>query len=123
MRRRHPEPRPVARQHPAVVEPQPAEGLVGEQQVAVEVDPVDQRGDLRRGRDSELGLDHAAEHHAQPEGARRVDHPHSLAQAAGLGELDVDAVGVGRRRGDVAKVLAALVDDHRRPRAAARAGA
>ena len=70
---------------------------------------------------AELRLDHAAEHHAQPEGARRVHHAQRLAHAPGLGQLDVDAVGVAGDRRDVAEVLAALVDDHAAAAATARA--
>ncbi len=58
----HTQPGALARQHPPVDELQPGEGPVGEQEMAVEVDPVEQRRDLRGGGDAELGLDHAAEH-------------------------------------------------------------
>ena len=53
------------------------------------------------GGDAEPGLDHAAEHDAEPERARRVRHPHRLADPAGLRELDVDpvrALGARARR-------------------------
>ena len=52
----------------------------------------------------------------QSERARGVHHAHRLAHAAGLRELDVDPVGVAGHRRHVAQVVAALVDDHRRPR-------
>ena len=45
-----------------------------DQQVAVEVDVVHERRELGRRRDAELRLDHAAEHDAQAERARRVHH-------------------------------------------------
>ena len=66
--------------------------------------------DLRAGGDAEPGLDHAAEHHAEPERARRVRHPHRLADPARLRELDLDpvrALGAGR---DVGERVAVLVD-------------
>ena len=47
------------------------------------------------------GLDHAAEHHAEPERACSVRHAHGLADPARLRELDVDpvrALGAARRR-------------------------
>ena len=43
---------------------------------------------------------------------RGVDHPHSLAHPARLGELHVDAVGVRGGGRDVGEVLAALVGDY-----------
>ena len=64
----------------------------------------------RAGGDPEARLDHAAEHHAEPERTRRVGHAHGLADAARLGELDVDAVRARRARGDVGERVAVLVD-------------
>src|SRR6185295_16859956 len=66
--------------------------IVGEQEVAVEVDVIAERRDVRARRDAETGFDHAAEHHAEPEGARRVCHTHGLADSARLRKLDVDSV-------------------------------
>ena len=63
------------------------------------------------------GLDHAAEHHAEPERARRVHHAHRLADAARLRELDVDAVRALGARGDVGERVAVLVDVDRDRRA------
>ena len=65
------------------------------------------------GGDAERALDHAAEHDDEPERARGVHHAHGLADAARLGQLEVDAVGVARHVGDVAQRVAALVDDQR----------
>ncbi len=60
---------------------------------------VAERRDRAAGGDPEAGLDHAAEHHAEPERARRVRHPHGLADPARLRELDVDPVrDLARRR-------------------------
>ena len=73
--------------------------------------------DLAPGRDAEPGLDHTAEHHAEAERARGVRHPHGLADAARLRELDRDAVcalGAGR---DVGEGVAVLVDEDRQRRA------
>ena len=53
--------------------------------------------------DAEPRLDHAAEHAAELERARRVHHAHRLADAARLRELDVDPVRALRARGDVAR--------------------
>ena len=72
-------------------------GCVGDQQVPVEVDVVGERRDLRGRRDAQLGLDHAPEHHLQPQRARGVDHAQRLADAAALGELDVDRRRRSRR--------------------------
>src|SRR5579872_2581600 len=84
--------------------------VVGEEQVAVEVDVVAERRHVRAGGDAEAGLDHAAEHDAEPERAGRVRHAHALADAAGLRELDVDAVRARRALGDVVERMAVLVD-------------
>ena len=83
-------------------EAEPLERVVGVQQVAVEVDDVDQRRQLRGRGDAQARLVHAAQHHRQAERAGGVDHALRLADAARLGQLDVDAVGeaagAGRRR-------------------------
>ena len=97
--------------------------IVGEQQVAVEVDVVAEARDLRAGGDPEAGLDHAAEHHPEPERAGGVRHPHRLADPARLRELEVDpvrALGAGR---DVGERVAVLVDVDRDGRAALQLGA
>ena len=94
----------------SVVELHAGPRVFGEQEVAVEVDVVAQARDLCGSCDAETRLDHAAEHDAEVERARRVCHAHGLADAAGLRELDVDAVrplGAGR---DVAQPMAVLVD-------------
>src|SRR3954454_20196373 len=54
----------------------------GEEQVPVEVDVVHEARDVRARRDAEARLDHAAEHHAEAEGACGVDHPHRLTDPA-----------------------------------------
>src|SRR5204862_3850178 len=64
--------------------------IVGEQEVPVEVDVIAQRRDLRRRRNAEAGLDHAAKHHAEAQRTRGVRHTHGLVDAARPGELDVD---------------------------------
>ena len=91
--------------------------VVREQEVAVEVDVVEERRDLRAGRDPEPRLDHAAEHAAEPERARGVHHPHRLADPARLRELDVDPVRALGARGDVGERVAVLVDVDRNRRA------
>ena len=62
-------------------------------------------------------FDHAAEHAAEPERARRVNHAHRLADAARLRELDVDPVRALGARGDVVERVAVLVDVDRHRRA------
>ena len=84
--------------------------VVRDEDVAVEVDVVEERRDVRAGGDAEAGLDHAAEHAAEPERARRVHHAHRLAHAARLRELHVDAVRALGARGDVGERVAVLVD-------------
>src|SRR5436190_20165859 len=83
-----------------VDEPHARPRVLREQEVAVEVDVVEQARDLRAGGDAETGLDHAAGHAAEPERTRGVDHPHRLAQAARLRQLDVDSVRALGTRGD-----------------------
>jgi hypothetical protein len=99
-----------------VHKPQAGEGLIREQKMAVEVEPVGERRDRRCRRHAELRLDHAAEHHAQAEGPCSMDHANGLSNSPRLGELDVDALGVAGDPRDVAQVVAAFVDDHGWPR-------
>ena len=56
----------------AVAELRPGRGIVGEQQVAVEVDVVAERRHGAARGDAQPRLDHAAEHHAEPERPRRA---------------------------------------------------
>ena len=69
------------------------------------------------GGDPDPRLDHAPEHHAEPEGARGVGHPDRLADPAGLRELDVDPVRDLGAAGDVGERVAVLVDVDRDRRA------
>src|SRR5712691_890864 len=82
--------------------------ILPQQEVTVEVDVVAETRHLAAGGDPEAGLDHAAEHDAQAEGARRVGHPDRLADPARLGELDVDPVRELRAGGDVGERVAVL---------------
>src|SRR4051794_37483331 len=100
----------VGRELNAVAELDPRPGVVDDEQVAVEVDEVAEARDLSPGRDAEARLGHAAEHDAEPEGARRVGHPDRLADASGLRELDVDPVRPLGADGDVGERVAVLVD-------------
>src|SRR6266496_6473072 len=83
--------------------------VLGEQEVAVEVDVIAEGRHLRARCDAETRLDHAAEHDAEPEGPRRVRHANGLADAARLRELDVDAVRALRTRRDVLERVTVLV--------------
>src|SRR3954462_8375996 len=82
----------VRRELNAVAELDPRPRVVDDQPVAVEVAAVAEARDLRPGRDAEARLGHAAEHDAEPEGARRGGQPDRLADAPGLRERDVDPV-------------------------------
>ena len=98
------------------VELEPVERVVGEQQAAVEVDPVRQRGDDRRAGDPDRRLLHAAEEGPEAELARALEHRPGRADAAALGELDVDP---GHDPDEAVEVLgqdAALVGDDRQGR-------
>src|SRR2546423_5563636 len=108
---------PVRRALHAVDELDAGPRVLGEQQVAVEVDVIHQARDVRAGCDAETGLDHAAEHHAEPERTSGVGHAHRLADAARLCKLDVDAVRAFRARADVGERVAVLVDVDRDVRA------
>src|SRR5439155_8578323 len=90
--------------------------ILGEQQVAVEVDVVAEARHRSAGGDAEPGLDHAAEHYAEPERARGVRHAHALADPAGLRQLDVDPVRAVGARCDVRERMAVLVDVDRNGR-------
>src|SRR3954468_6457091 len=52
--------------------------IVREQEVAVEIDVIAEGRGARARCGAEAGFDHAAEHHPEPEGARRVCHAHRL---------------------------------------------
>src|SRR5712691_7013006 len=87
--------------------------VLGEEQVAVEIDVVAEARHRRARGDPETRLDHAPEHHAEPERARCVRHPHALADPAGLRQLDVDPVRAFRARRDVGQRVAILIDVNR----------
>ena len=74
------------------------------------------------GGDPESRLDHAAEHHPEPERAGRVGHPDRLADPARLRELDVDPVRDLGAAGDVGERVAVLVDVDRERRARPQLG-
>src|SRR3954454_14662322 len=57
-----------------VVEVEPPKRIVRDQQVAVEVDPVGERGDDRRRGDPDGGLFHTAEERSKTEPARLGEH-------------------------------------------------
>src|SRR6266545_2022838 len=84
--------------------------VIREEQVAVEIDVVAEACDLRCGCDSESGLEHAAEHHAQVQCTRRVRHADRLANPPRLRELDVDPVSAPGAGGNVGEPVAVLVD-------------
>src|SRR4029453_3893763 len=75
--------------------------VLGEQQVAVEVDVVAERCDAAPCSDPEPRLDHATKHHPEHKRARSMRHTRRLADAAGLRELDRDAVRDLRAPGDI----------------------
>src|SRR5207244_11726062 len=95
------EPRLVRWELDAVHERDARPWVVREQEVAVEVDVVEEGRNLRAGGDAEPRLDHAAQHAAEPERTGGVRHPHRLADPARLRELDVDPVRALRAGGDV----------------------
>src|SRR5438552_19074111 len=95
------EPRLVRCELDAVHERDARPRVVREQEVAVEVDVVEEGRDLRAGRDAEPRLDHAAEHAAEPERARGVHPSYRLADPRGLRELAVGPVGALRAPCDV----------------------
>src|ERR1044072_5877033 len=73
------EPRRGRRKLDAVDERDARPRVVGDEDVAVEVDVVAEGREVRAGGAAESGLDHAAEHHAESESARGVRHAHGLA--------------------------------------------
>ena len=77
---------------------------------------VAEAADLGGGGDPQARFDHAAEHHAEPEGPRRVGHAHRLADAAALRQLDVDAVRPSCALGDGRQGVHVLVDVDRERR-------
>src|SRR5579884_2024707 len=110
----HTEPRLVGGNLHAADEPHARPRVVREEDVPVEVDVVEEARDVRARGDAEAGPDHAPE----PERTRRVHHPHRLADAAGLRELDVHPVRELGARGDVGERVAVLVHVDRERRLA-----
>src|SRR5260221_2885928 len=88
----------------------PGPRIVRDEDVAVEVDVVEETRDRGARRDAETRLDHAAEHAAETERARSMHHAHRLADPAGFRKLHVDAVRALGRRRDVLERVAVLVD-------------
>ena len=66
----------------AVEEANALPGVLGEEEVAIQVDVVAEARHLARSRDPEPGLEHATEHDAEPEPAGRVHHTDGLPDAA-----------------------------------------
>src|SRR5438876_11374924 len=65
--------------------------VLREEQVAVEIDVVAEARHRSARGDPKSRLDHAAEHHAEPERTRGMRHADALSNPAGLRELDVDS--------------------------------
>src|SRR5713226_10293939 len=91
--------------------------ILGEEQVAVEIDVVAEARHRRARGDAEARLDHAAEHHAETERTRRMGHADALADPAGLRQLDVDPVRALGALRDVRQRVAILVNENRDGRA------
>src|SRR5256885_274755 len=78
------EPRLVGRPLDSLADLHAGPRILREQDVAVEVDVGAEACDLSGCGDTETRLDHAAEHDAEVECARRVCHAHGFADATGL---------------------------------------
>src|SRR5436305_1796169 len=116
------ETRSVGRELDAVHELDPRPRVALEEDVAVKVDVIAEACDVGGRRDSKSRLDHAAEHHAEPERSGGVCHADPLTRPSGLRQLDVDpvrALGAGR---DVHEPVAVLVDEDREWRAVLQLG-
>ena len=74
-------------------------GIVRGEKRAVEVGPIHQRRELRRGRRQHRAFHHAPQHDLHTQRARRVDHLDRAADAAGLHQLHVYAVDAADQRG------------------------
>src|SRR5256885_9222111 len=98
----------VRRELDAVDELDAGPRILREQQVAVQVDVVEEAGDLGARRDGQARLVHAAEHQAEAERAAGMGNPHRLADPPRLAELDrqpVRPLGADR---DVAEGVAGI---------------
>ena len=73
------------------VQVQAVEGVVGQQQAAIQIDPVGQRRHDRRPGDPDRRLLHAAEERPEAQLACALQHPFRRTDPAALRELDVDA--------------------------------
>ena len=86
-------------------------GVVGDEEVAVEIDPVGEGGEVEGGGDGEGGFDHTAEHDFEVVVAGDVGHGDGFEEAAGFHEFDVDAVAFAGEGGDVGGGPGVLVED------------
>src|SRR5207247_1446735 len=112
----------VRRKLDAVDELDAGPRVLREQQVAVQVDMVEEARDLRARGDGEARLVHAAEHETEPERAAGVRDPHRLADSSGLRELDRKPMRPLRAGGDVGERVAVLVEVDRQRRVALQLG-
>src|SRR3990170_2248153 len=87
----------------------PLPRVLGEEEVAVEIDVVAEARDLAGGGYTEARLDHAPQHDAEAERTSGGHHAHGLADAAALRELDVDSVRPLRRLADVIERMDVLI--------------
>src|SRR5947207_35617 len=68
------------------------ERIVFGEKWSVDIRPIDERRQLRRGGREDLAFNHAPEHDLQSQRTRGMDHLQRAANSARLDELDVDAV-------------------------------
>ena len=106
----------VRRQRQSVPELEARERVVGQEQAAVEVDPLGEARDGRGRGDPHRGLLHAAEERPKAELAGACEHAGRRANAAALGELHVDAVDDADERVEVLDRHGRLVGDDRERR-------
>lgn len=109
----HAEPRRPAGSLPPAAPRRPAPRVGGQQQVAVQVRPVDEAAELAGRGDAETALQVAPDHDPQPAGAGGARQLDGGEQPAALSQLDVHPVRPVRAPVEVVGVAALLVQDHR----------
>src|SRR2546427_299989 len=94
-----------------------AEGIVRDQQIAVEIGPLDRRREMRRRRDCYAGLRRAtSEHHLEPPLVSGRDHRARGPDASAFLKLHIDAVARAGQTRHVGRTDGGLVHDDRQLR-------
>lgn len=97
---------------------QPIEGVIGNQQGAVQIELIAERSQVSSGSHAQRAFDHARKHDLHPMSAGGMDGAQGFAQAASFHELDHHPIDAPSMASDVLRVLDTFVNVNRRAHAA-----